>query len=396
MNKLYRKFLNLRWIYKILMAFGICFFLFCFYFTWVFLKLPQLFAISDYHPPLVTQVYDRNGKKMGEFFKERRLIVPYKDIPKSVVWAFVSAEDGSFFSHKGLNYRAIARAFVANLKAGKKVQGGSTITQQLARTLLLSTKKTYTRKFKEAVLSLRMENSLSKQDILYIYLNQIYLGHGAYGLEMASKTYFRKPAKELDVAESALLAGLPKAPSRFSPIFYPARAKSRQIYVLNRMRQEGYISEEEMNKYSNQKIKVFLRKDFSAESPYYLETIRRILLSHFTSKDLLQSGLKIYTAMDLEKQKQAQKALREGLENLDKRQGFRGVKKNLTSLEERESFIKKTDKKLRFKIKKHITIPGFILSLTEENDEIPEVFFKEFKEKFKTLDEKKPNFFFLV
>ena len=194
-------------------------------FTWIFFSLPKLLTISDYQPPLLTQVYDREGRKVGEFFKERRLILPYEDIPKSAIQAFVSAEDGSFFSHKGLNYRAIVRAFIANIKAGQKVQGGSTITQQLARTLLLSTKKTYTRKFKEAILALRIENSLSKQDILFIYLNQIYLGHGAYGLEMASQTYFRKSAKYLSVAESALLAGLPKAPSRFFTRFSPKQSQ---------------------------------------------------------------------------------------------------------------------------------------------------------------------------
>ena len=385
----FKALLRLKNFHKVLIIFGILLILFICYFSWVFLSLPKLFAISDYHPPLLTQVYDREGKKMGEFFKERRLIFPYKDIPKHVVWAFVSVEDGNFFSHKGLNYKAIVRAFIANLKAGKKVQGGSTITQQLARTLLLSKKKTYTRKFKEAVLALRMENSLSKQDILYIYLNQIYLGHGAYGLEMASRTYFRKSAKELNVAEAALLAGLPKAPSRFSPAFYPARAKSRQLYVLNRMRQEGYISEEEMNQYSNQNIKVFLRRDFSEESPYYLETVRRILLMYLESDDLLQSGLKIYTAMDLEKQKSAQKALRKGLEDLDQRQGFRGVKQHLASPEERQTFTEQRDAELRSQIKRHLIIPGFVLSLDPETEEIPEEFFKEFKDKFRTLEEKK-------
>ena len=378
-----------NFFYKALIVFGFVFVLFSSYFTWIFLSLPKLLTINDYKPPLLTQVYDREGEKIGEFFKERRLIVPYQDIPKFVIWAFVAAEDGSFFSHKGLNYKAIVRAFIANLKAGKKVQGGSTITQQLARTLLLSTQKTYTRKLKEAILALRMENSLSKQDILFIYLNQIYLGHGAYGLEMASRTYFRKSAKELNMAEAALLAGLPKAPSRFSPVFWPDRAKSRQIYVLNRMRQEGFISEEEMNKYSNQNLKVFVRKDFSAESPYYLETVRRILLMYLESEHLLESGLKIWTTMNLEKQKSAQKALKKGLEDLDKRQGFRPVKTNLANVEERKTFTEKRDKDLRFQLKKHLVIPGFILSLKEEEEELPEEFFKQFKKKFRDMEEKR-------
>ena len=387
MKKIYRKALQLKFSHKILILFFIGTFLFASYFTWIFLTLPKLFEMNDYKPPLLTEVFDRKGKKVGEFFKQRRLLFPYEDVPKAVVWAFVSAEDGSFFSHKGLNYKAIARAFLANLKAGKKVQGGSTITQQLARTLLLSKEKTYTRKFKEAVLALRMERSLSKQDILYIYLNQIYLGHGAYGLEMASRTYFRKSAKDLNVAEAALLAGLPKAPSRFSPVHRPEKAKSRQLYVLNRMRQEAYISEEEMNKYANQDIKVFLRRDFSEESPYYLETVRRILLLHLELKDLLNSGLKVWTAMDWAKQKTARKALKKGLEDWDKRRGFRGVQKNLSTKEERQVFTKQRDAKLRHQVKKHLTIPGFTLILEGEEEEIPESFFQDFKEKFQTIEE---------
>ncbi|MCZ0932871.1 MAG: transglycosylase domain-containing protein, partial [Oligoflexia bacterium] len=388
MKHLLTKIVRLRLIHKILILFALFLGLFISYFTWVFVSLPKLFNVSDYQPLLLSQVYEKKGEKMGEFFKQRRLIADYEDMPLFLIQAFISAEDGSFFSHKGLNYRAILRAFLANLKAGKKVQGGSTITQQLARALLLSKEKTYTRKFKEAVLSLRMESSLTKQDILYIYLNQIYLGHGAYGVEMAVRTYFRKSIKDITVAEAALLAGLPKAPSRFSPVFNPDLAKSRQIYVLNRMRQEGYISEEEMNKYLNEDIKVFVRKDFSAKNPYYLETVRRLLLQYIEETDLLEKGLKIYTFMDLEKQKYAQKALRKGLEEWDKRQGFRGVEKSIASLEEQKSFREEEEKRLRSQVKSHLILPGFALSLDEETEEIPPEFFIEFEKKFKALEEK--------
>ncbi len=376
------------WFKIVLIFFGI-FILFTSYFAYIFLSLPQLLKISDYRPPLLSQVYDRNGEKVGEFWKERRLLVPYEDIPQYAIQAFISAEDGRFFSHKGLNYKAILRAFIANLKAGKKVQGGSTITQQLARTLLLSKEKTYTRKLKEAILALRMESSLSKQDILYIYLNQIYFGHGAYGIEMASRTYFRKSVKDISLAESALLAGLPKAPSRFSPVFYPDRAKSRQIYTLNRMRQEGYINEEEMKQHSEQDISVFVRKDFNEESPYYTETVRRLLLTHIESEDLLQSGLKIWTAMDLEKQKLAREALRKGLEDWDHRKGWRGVQKNLSDPIERKTWTEKRDSTLRSQIQRHVTLPGFVLSINEGEEEIPEEFFEEFKKKFAELESQK-------
>ncbi len=362
----YRFFLSGKLRQKMFFSFLVCFVLAFIYFTWIFLSLPRLLSMEDYKPPLLTEVYDRNQQKIGEFFKERRLLFDYESMPKAVVFAFVAAEDGSFFFHKGLNYKAILRAFLANLKAGRKVQGGSTITQQVARTLLLSSEKTYTRKFKEAVLSLRMENALSKQDILYIYLNQIYLGHGAYGIEMASQIYFRKSVKDIDVGEAALLAGLPKAPSRFSPIFNPERAKNRQIYVLNRMREEKYITEEEFKKFLAEPIKVYVREDFNAQSPHYLETIRRLLLLHFELEQLLESGLKIYTSLDLEKQKAAQKALKKGLEELDKRQGFRGVKKKISTEEEKQIFIKEMEKNLKKELQSYLTIPGFEFELLEQ------------------------------
>ncbi|MCY4321671.1 MAG: PBP1A family penicillin-binding protein [Bdellovibrionaceae bacterium] len=390
------KIIQLKTTHKILILFTIFAILFIAYFTWIFIKLPKLFNVSDYQPALLSEVYDQNEKKIGEFFKQRRIISSYEDMPLFLIQAFISAEDGSFFSHKGLNYRAILRAFMANLKAGKKVQGGSTITQQLSRALLLSTEKTYTRKFKEAILSLRMENSLTKQDILYIYLNQIYLGHGAYGVEMASRTYFRKSVKDITIAEAALLAGLPKAPSRFSPVFNPGRAKSRQIYVLNRMRQEGYITEDEMNKHLNEDIKIFVRKDFSAQSPYYLETVRRLILKYIEEKDLLEKGLKIYTFMDFEKQRYAQQAVKKGLEEWDKRQGFRGIKKNLSNLEEQKTFMEEEEKKLRSQLRSDFILPGFALSLDPETEEIPPEFYIKFKEKFKLLEEqnKSSDFWF--
>ena len=343
---------------KILLVFSTFFFLSCIYFAGIFLTLPRLLSMADYKPPLLTEVFDRNGDKIGEIFKQRRMLFNYEDMPNHLISAFVAAEDGEFFKHKGINYRAILRAFLANLKAGRKVQGGSTITQQVARSLLLSSKKTYTRKLKEVILALRMENVLSKQDILYIYLNQIYLGHGAYGIEMASRVYFRKSVTELNLAEAAILAGLPKAPSRFSPIFNPKRAKSRQTYVLTRMKEDSYISEEEFKTTLLQPVKVFVRETFNEVNPYYLETARRALLNYIDSKELLNNGLKVYTAMDLQKQIAAKLALRQGLEDLDKRQGFRGVKTNLKSKSEKQKFTENIKNDLKKILKTHLVIPG--------------------------------------
>ena len=297
--------------------------LFGLFFLKIFMSLPRLMTTADYNPPLLTEVYDQRGEKIGEFFEQRRRLFKYEDMPLHLIQAFTAAEDGSFFSHSGLNYRAILRAFLVNLKEGRKVQGGSTITQQLARTLLLSSEKTYTRKLKEAILALRMESVLSKQDILYIYLNQIYMGRGAYGAGTAARVYFRKPVKNISLAEAALLAGLPKAPSRFSPIRNPSRAKARQIYVLSRMREEGFIDKETWAKAAASPLKIYLREDFNSRSPYYLETVRRLLLKKFSSKELLEGGLRIETAMDWERQRAAQAALRKGLEAIDRRRGLR-------------------------------------------------------------------------
>ena len=331
-------------------------------------------TMTDYNPPLLTEVYDRNNNKIGEFFEQRRLLFKYEDMPSHLIEAFVSAEDGSFFSHKGLNYRAILRAFIVNFREGKKAQGGSTITQQVARTLLLSSEKTYTRKFKEAVLALRMEVSLSKQDILYIYLNQIYMGHGAYGVEMASRIYFRKSVKDITLAEGALLAGLPKAPSRFSPIHDPERAKQRQIYVLSRMYEEGYITRKTLEETLNLPLKVYMREDFNNQSPYYLETVRRLLLERFSQKELLENGLQVYTAMDLNRQQAAQEALKKGLEELDKRQGYRGEEGSVEKKNWAE-FIEKEGENLKKQLIKHFVIPGTPLekvTLTEsDRDSVP-------------------------
>src|SRR6185312_10751718 len=220
--------------------------------------LPQMITLQDYKPLLVSEVYDRNGKKIGEFYREKRILVPYDKIPKDIIDAFVSAEDGSFFKHEGINYTAIFRSFAVNLLKGKKAQGGSTITQQVARSLLLSSEKTYGRKIREILLAQKMEKALSKEDILYLYLNQIYLGQGAYGVGAAAQVYFRKDVSELTVPECAILAGLPQAPSRYSPIHNPAAAKERQRYVLNRMADVGYLTRKEAEQYAAEPVTLYV------------------------------------------------------------------------------------------------------------------------------------------
>lgn len=326
--------------------------------------LPSLAQLKNYHPPLVSFVMDRNGKKVGEFFRERRVLVPYVHFPEHLIQAFVSAEDGQFFIHKGIHYQAIFRAFLANLRKGRKVQGGSTITQQVARSVLLSSEKTYRRKLKEAILALRIEKALSKEEILYLYLNQIYLGHGAYGVGMAAKVYFRKEVKDLNLAECALLAGLPKAPSRFSPIRNSKRARQRQLYVLQRMVEESYLSPQAAQQAAKESIKIYLKEKARKTHPYYMEIVRQILSENLGEEQLLTGGLKIQIAMDDNMQTLAQKHLKAGLKQLDKRQGFRGALKHLSSKEEIILFFQKEEKNLIRKHKQFIFI--------DPNEDLPE------------------------
>ena len=204
-------------------------------------NLPQIGSLQDYEPPIVTTVYAADNTPIAEFYVERRIVVPLERIPQKLIEAFVSAEDSRFFEHEGIDFLGILRALWKNIKAGGIVQGGSTITQQVTKSLLLSPERSFSRKLKEAILAYRIEKHLSKQEILFLYLNQIYLGHGAYGVQAAAQNYFGKNVEELNLAECATLAGLPQAPSRYSPYSHPERAKERQVYVLNRMVADGYI-----------------------------------------------------------------------------------------------------------------------------------------------------------
>ena len=218
--------------------------------------LPQISSLADYHPPIVTTVYSDDNRKIAEFFRERRIVVPLAEIPERLVQAFVAAEDSRFYKHGGIDFLSIIRAFFKNLEAGTIVQGGSTITQQVTKSFLLTPERSYQRKIKEAILAYRIDRIFSKEEILFLYLNQIYLGHGAYGVQAAAENYFGKSVVELNLAEVAILAGLPQAPSRYSPFRHPERARERQIYVLNRMVAEGYITNIEATEAINTQLDI--------------------------------------------------------------------------------------------------------------------------------------------
>lgn len=317
-----------------------------FAYTTVKKSLPEIIKLEDYKPLLVSPVYDRNGKKVGEFFRERRQLIPYKEIPDHVIKAFLAAEDDKFFEHKGINLQALLRAAIANMRAGRSVQGGSTITQQVAKTLLLTDERSFARKARDILLALQMEQNLSKEDILYLYLNQIFFGNRSYGIEIASQTYFRKPSRQLTVPEAAILAGLPKAPSDFSPVRNPTRAKQRQIYVLNRMAELKYITDDQAKEYINTPLKVYLREDYEEKAPYYMETIRQLLVDQLGEDVILNQGVKIVAALDLEKQKAANESVQRGLKEVDKRQGFRGPIQVYEKPEDVAEFLLKEKKKL--------------------------------------------------
>src|SRR6056297_1258782 len=204
--------------------------------------LPKITSLKDYQPPVISTVYSQGNQKIAEFYDQRRIVIPLSKMPANLVNSFIAAEDARFYAHEGIDFHSIIRAFFKNLEAGRIVQGGSTITQQVTRSFFLTPERSYSRKIKEAILAYRIDKQFSKEQILYLYLNQIYLGHGAYGVEAAAQNYFRKTAPDMNIAECAMLAGLPQAPSRYSPYRHPELAKQRQIYVLNRMRQEGMIS----------------------------------------------------------------------------------------------------------------------------------------------------------
>jgi len=288
-------------------------------------NLPKITSLKDYRPPVITTVYSDDNRKIAEFYKERRIVVPLSKMPPMLKEAFVAAEDARFYTHKGIDVFSIIRAFFKNIEAGTIVQGGSTITQQVTKSFLLSPEKSYTRKLKEAILAYRIDKSFSKEEILFLYLNQIYLGHGAYGVEAASENYFGKSVQELNLAECAILAGLPQAPSRYSPFRHPERAKQRQIYTLNRMVAEDYITNIQATEAINQVLDIKPRRNWYIEEvPVYTEHIRRYLEKKYGPDTLYKEGLQVYAAVNIEMQKAARREITKGLKALDKRQGYRG------------------------------------------------------------------------
>jgi penicillin-binding protein 1A len=313
---------------------------------WYFSRsLPNIITVGDYRPAVVSQITAVGGPVpvvFGEFYKQRRYLIPYEKIPEKLVQAIISAEDDQFFTHQGINLASIIRAAIVNARAGHVVQGGSTITQQVAKSLLLTPERSFVRKAKELILASQIERNLTKQQILYLYLNQIYLGHGAYGVQAAAKVFFDKDVSALTIAECAMIAGMPQAPGKFSPHQAPRKAKERQIYVLRRMLENHYISRSEYETAVKEELKVHDSVDVNPKySPYFVETIRRQITEKYGDRALLEEGLQIVVDVDPRLFKIAGQSVREGLRAIDRRNGYRGPIKRLKKEEDVQKWIEK-------------------------------------------------------
>jgi penicillin-binding protein 1A len=292
--------------------------------------LPTLETLQNYRPPTVTVVYDRNGELMGEIYEKRRYVVALEEIPQHVQDAFVASEDANFWNHSGVDPMGIVRAVLRNALKGKKAQGASTITQQVARNFLLSSEKKYSRKIKEMILATRVERAFSKEHILYLYLNQIYLGSGAYGVEAASRAYFDKHVEDITLAEAALLAGLPQRPSDYSPHNNWEKARSRQLYVLGQMIDKGFIDRATYDAAVAERVAIYQEGNpFLEQAPYYTEHVRRYLVETYGFDKIYNDGLIVHTPCDLELQRVAQRAVVNGVLRADQRIGWRGATETL-------------------------------------------------------------------
>ncbi len=292
-------------------------------------QLPDVSDLSDYRPKLSMRVYSVEGTQIGEFGEERRNLTPFKDIPKVMKDAVLAIEDARFYQHGGVDYIGLLRASLANLGRAKS-QGASTITMQVARNVYLSSEKTFTRKIYEILLTTKLEHMLSKDQIFEIYLNQIYLGNRAYGFAAASEAYFGKPLKNISIAEAAMLAGLPKAPSAYNPIANPKRARSRQLYIIERMEENGFISKAEAVAAKQEELKIrTAASSLNTHAEYVAEMARQLMFAQY-GPEIYTRGLNVYTTIRASDQQAAYFALRRGIMDYERRQHYRGPEKFIT------------------------------------------------------------------
>src|SRR5947199_1874885 len=297
-------------------------------------SLPDYSQLQDYEPAVMTRVHAADGSLLAEYARERRLYIPVQAVPKLVINAFVAAEDKNYYEHGGIDFSGIARAAVLYIQqygSGRRPQGASTITQQVAKNFLLTNELSFSRKIKEALLAMKIERTFSKEKILELYVNEIYLGMGAYGVAAASLLYFDRSVHELSIAEAAYLAALPKAPNNYHPFRQRERALERRNYVLDRMAEDRYITTQDADKAKKEPLKVTQRPTgahiFAAE--YFAEEVRRYIYDNYTEKKLYEGGLSVRTTLDPKMQVLARKVLVDGFVNFDEQQGYRGAVQKL-------------------------------------------------------------------
>lgn len=313
---------------------------------WYFAKdLPDFDNISDYKPKLITKIYAENNELVAEYAKEKRIYVKLEDVPVKLVKSLLATEDTNFYNHNGFDLKGIIRALLKNITSGSR-EGASTITQQLVKNLLLSNERTYTRKIKEVILSYRIERRFTKNEILELYLNHIYLGAGSYGVMQASLTYFNTDLDSLNNAQIALLVGLPKAPNGYNPLRRPKVARFRRDVVLGRMFKENLIDKNEYDVAIDSTLQLNPRKKYyGQDAPDYSEHIRRVLEEKYGKDRLYKSGLQVNTTLDLDLQKAAQKAVLNGVKNYDRRHGYRGPVTTISLFNTWEQRVKQLNKK---------------------------------------------------
>ena len=350
--------------------------LFAFSTLWYFSSdLPDYKILANYKPPVSSRVHSGEGQLIAEYALQKRLFIPYDSIPDKVIYSFLSAEDKNFFSHPGIDAKSITRAIIKNLKnyfSEKRLEGASTITQQVAKNFLLTSEVSFKRKIKEAILAFRIERAYSKERIMELYLNQIYLGIGTYGVAAASLEYFDKSVNDLSYEEAALLAALPRAPSKYNPFKSIERAKARRNIVLKNLYDNSYIDSIEYKELKNKEIKTKKRKiELLEEANFYSEEVRRIISDSYGFDDLYKGGLSIRTPLNSNYQIEALKALREGLEEYDRRHGWRGPITNIDTAEWQNNIQKLTpDKSLNWKLAKVIDVNKLTLKIEIEDKEI--------------------------
>ena len=365
-------------IFILILSFGLLSALSIIAVLWAFSNnLPDYKFLKNYKPAVSSKVYSGDGELVNDFSSEKRIFVPYKAISEKVINSFLSAEDKNFFYHPGVDAKGVLRAVVNNISniiASKRLEGASTITQQVAKNFLLTNEVSLNRKIKEAILAFRIERALSKERILELYLNQIYLGEGTYGVASASLEYFDKPISELSYEEAAMLAALPKAPSRYNPYKNIKLAKFRRDLVLKNLVENGYINESDYKEFTNNKISLKKRKKtFTEDTSYYVEDIRKDVVEKLGFDKVYKQGLNISTPINLDLQKIAIKSLREGLISYDKRRGWRGPIINSKRLDNWNNNINldkfRLEKSINWEIAIVIKIDKFFVDVETENKE---------------------------